>query len=371
MRRPKGPLVWFHAVTVGERLGWGGRGRAWGSPARPCGSRLAGWRRPLQAGRQAGRQAVRQAGRQAGRQQQRAPGSQRRLSSPATAPRNPSRLPPPARPPAECAVALPVVFRCLLEYNENVHVLLTTGSPEAHALLAGSLPRRVVLRRAPFENAASVRAFLARWRPQVRGRGGGLLWRRGGGVRGAGSRRQARMGAAAARCRARRCTERPPFPASFPAPARLPEGWRLRRGSLVAAARRARRRVGPAPRAAQRAPRQRLVRAPLPLAPRARAAGARARALHAHRAAERRGAAARSGGGRARAALPVLEPARLIQARRPETCPFRAPPLLPPSPGPQDVGRFRILGATLQQMPGWCSDLKYAGGGAWWGRAPG
>jgi hypothetical protein len=27
----------------------------------------------------------------------------------------------------------------------------------------------------------------------------------------------------------------------------------------------------------------------------------------------------------------------------------------------QDVGRFRILGATLQQMPGWCSDLKYAG----------
>jgi hypothetical protein len=26
----------------------------------------------------------------------------------------------------------------------------------------------------------------------------------------------------------------------------------------------------------------------------------------------------------------------------------------------QDVGRFRILGATLAQMPGWCSDLKYA-----------
>eukprot|EP00878_Enallax_costatus_P040450 GHUV01046696.1.p1 GENE.GHUV01046696.1~~GHUV01046696.1.p1 ORF type:complete len:119 (-),score=16.57 GHUV01046696.1:40-396(-) len=26
----------------------------------------------------------------------------------------------------------------------------------------------------------------------------------------------------------------------------------------------------------------------------------------------------------------------------------------------QDVGRFRILGATLTQMPGWCSDLKYA-----------
>lgn len=26
----------------------------------------------------------------------------------------------------------------------------------------------------------------------------------------------------------------------------------------------------------------------------------------------------------------------------------------------QDVGRFRMLGATLTQMPGWCSDLKYA-----------
>jgi hypothetical protein len=26
----------------------------------------------------------------------------------------------------------------------------------------------------------------------------------------------------------------------------------------------------------------------------------------------------------------------------------------------QDVGRFRIFGATLTQMPGWCSDLKYA-----------
>ncbi|GMH33462.1 hypothetical protein BSKO_01296 [Bryopsis sp. KO-2023] len=25
-----------------------------------------------------------------------------------------------------------------------------------------------------------------------------------------------------------------------------------------------------------------------------------------------------------------------------------------------DVGRFRMLGATIQQMPGWCSDLKYA-----------
>jgi hypothetical protein len=47
-------------------------------------------------------------------------------------------------------------------------VLLTTGTPEAHALLAGSLPRRVVLQCAPFENAASVTLFLRSWRPQVR-----------------------------------------------------------------------------------------------------------------------------------------------------------------------------------------------------------
>lgn len=61
-----------------------------------------------------------------------------------------------------------MVFRCLLEYNESVHVLLTTGGPEAHALLAGSLPRRVLLRRAPLENRASVGRFLQKWRPQVR-----------------------------------------------------------------------------------------------------------------------------------------------------------------------------------------------------------
>lgn len=63
------------------------------------------------------------------------------------------------------------------------------------------------------------------------------------------------------------------------------------------------------------------------------------------------------------------------------TCPSStaAEVLLPPLPPPplhipppfhtrsllathslQDVGRFRILGATLAQMPGWCSDLKYA-----------
>lgn len=40
--------------------------------------------------------------------------------------------------------------------------------------------------------------------------------------------------------------------------------------------------------------------------------------------------------------------------------PHRAPPA-PRRAAPQDVGRFRILGASMQQMPGWCSDLKYAG----------
>lgn len=46
-------------------------------------------------------------------------------------------------------------------------MLFTTGTRDAHALLAGSLPRRVLLRHAPFENAASIGMFLKHWRPQV------------------------------------------------------------------------------------------------------------------------------------------------------------------------------------------------------------
>ncbi len=33
-----------------------------------------------------------------------------------------------------------------------------------------------------------------------------------------------------------------------------------------------------------------------------------------------------------------------------------------------DVGRFRIFGASMRQMPGWCNELKYAaqmGGSVW------
>jgi hypothetical protein len=39
---------------------------------------------------------------------------------------------------------------------------------------------------------------------------------------------------------------------------------------------------------------------------------------------------------------------------------MRAEVLVAPYCTLQDVGRFRIFGATLTQMPGWCSDLKYA-----------
>jgi hypothetical protein len=54
---------------------------------------------------------------------------------------------------------------------------------------------------------------------------------------------------------------------------------------------------------------------------------------------------------------------QLLGSMTPALCPHATPAAvvasLIPLP-PQDVGRFRILGATLAQMPGWCSDLKYA-----------
>jgi hypothetical protein len=42
----------------------------------------------------------------------------------------------------------------LQEYNEHVHVLLTTGTPEAHQLLSSSLPARVS-RIAPGRSSSS------------------------------------------------------------------------------------------------------------------------------------------------------------------------------------------------------------------------
>ena len=165
---------------------------------------------------------------------------------------------------------LPVVLRALLEYSDGVAVLLTTGSAEAHALLKGALPRRVALRRAPFDNPASAAAFVARWRPQA---------------------------------------------AVFvEAPAARP--------ALVEAA-------------AARGVRLALLNARVP---------ARAFARHYY-----------SPPGRA-----LLR--RLVR---------RFDLIVPQSD--VDVGRFRILGADLKQMPGWCSDLKYAaalGTGVWHARRP-
>eukprot|EP00882_Tetradesmus_deserticola_P020521 GHRQ01022170.1.p2 GENE.GHRQ01022170.1~~GHRQ01022170.1.p2 ORF type:complete len:317 (+),score=91.28 GHRQ01022170.1:883-1833(+) len=67
----------------------------------------------------------------------------------------------------ESAVALPVIFRCLLEYNEHVHVLLTTSTPEARTLLQNSLPPRVTVQFLPLDNMLCMRQFLAHWKPQA------------------------------------------------------------------------------------------------------------------------------------------------------------------------------------------------------------
>ncbi|GFH15610.1 3-deoxy-D-manno-octulosonic-acidtransferase, partial [Haematococcus lacustris] len=68
---------------------------------------------------------------------------------------------------AECAVALPVLFRCLLEYNDKVHIMLTVACAEALKLLQGALPARVILQMVPLDNPVSATMFMRHWRPQV------------------------------------------------------------------------------------------------------------------------------------------------------------------------------------------------------------
>jgi hypothetical protein len=67
----------------------------------------------------------------------------------------------------EASVALPVLFRCLLEYNEKVGVLLTTCSPEVYGLLKDTLPKRVTVQHLPLDNAVCIGMFMMKWRPQV------------------------------------------------------------------------------------------------------------------------------------------------------------------------------------------------------------
>ncbi|KAL6757321.1 3-deoxy-D-manno-octulosonic-acid transferase-domain-containing protein [Haematococcus lacustris] len=68
---------------------------------------------------------------------------------------------------AECAVALPVLFRCLLEYNDKVHIMLTVACADALKLLQGALPTRVILQMVPLDNPVSATMFMRHWRPQV------------------------------------------------------------------------------------------------------------------------------------------------------------------------------------------------------------
>ncbi|GFH29369.1 3-deoxy-D-manno-octulosonic-acidtransferase, partial [Haematococcus lacustris] len=68
---------------------------------------------------------------------------------------------------AECAVALPVLFRCLMEYDDRVHIMLTVACANALKLLQGALPARVILQLVPLDNPISVAMFMHHWRPQV------------------------------------------------------------------------------------------------------------------------------------------------------------------------------------------------------------
>ncbi|KAJ9507689.1 hypothetical protein QJQ45_019133, partial [Haematococcus lacustris] len=68
---------------------------------------------------------------------------------------------------AECAVALPVLIRCLLEYNDKVHIMLTVACADALKLLQGALPTRVILQMVPLDNPVSATMFMRHWRPQV------------------------------------------------------------------------------------------------------------------------------------------------------------------------------------------------------------
>ncbi|CAD7697115.1 unnamed protein product [Ostreobium quekettii] len=66
----------------------------------------------------------------------------------------------------ESAVALPVIHRCLLEY-EKVNILLTTCTLEAYALLSRALPQRVILQYAPWDLPFGVQLTVLHWRPDV------------------------------------------------------------------------------------------------------------------------------------------------------------------------------------------------------------
>jgi len=71
--------------------------------------------------------------------------------------------------PCYCGLAdaMPCLASSRQEYNENVTVLLTVEARDAHAMLEGGLPRRVVLQYAPLDTAPVVARFLAHWKPQA------------------------------------------------------------------------------------------------------------------------------------------------------------------------------------------------------------
>ncbi|GIL64490.1 hypothetical protein Vafri_18391, partial [Volvox africanus] len=67
----------------------------------------------------------------------------------------------------ETSTFLPVVLRCLQEYNEKVTILVTTRCLDVYKLLGESLPHRVLVQLVPLENPITIGAFLRKWQPQI------------------------------------------------------------------------------------------------------------------------------------------------------------------------------------------------------------
>ena len=254
-------------------------------------------------------------------------------------------------------------------------VLFTVGSPEAHALLQGSLPARVILQHAPLDNKLAMQAFLAHWRPQV-----GIFM-----VSQSARQWAASSVRAAASVRLAVAARPPADPAAPPPPLRC-----------AAASDGAARHVG-ARRAPPRAPGGPQETPAWPaMVEEAAAAGVKLALLNGRMSSSSFLSWFEGHMGRAllqrlvsRFTLIVPQSDIVSGARcRPSwrlclgsmgwggaccCCMQRSAaspgPRLPATPHSppcllachfQDVGRFRMLDASLGQMPGWCSDLKYA-----------
>eukprot|EP00240_Pyramimonas_obovata_P007858 CAMPEP_0118938768 /NCGR_PEP_ID=MMETSP1169-20130426/27002_1 /TAXON_ID=36882 /ORGANISM="Pyramimonas obovata, Strain CCMP722" /LENGTH=174 /DNA_ID=CAMNT_0006882821 /DNA_START=152 /DNA_END=672 /DNA_ORIENTATION=+ len=66
----------------------------------------------------------------------------------------------------ECAVALPILSRCLKEWPQ-LNVLFTHGTTTAASFLHKHGLPRTITQYAPFDTPAAVERFMAKWKPQA------------------------------------------------------------------------------------------------------------------------------------------------------------------------------------------------------------